>query len=142
MIIAIRIRGSVGVRQQIVDTLMLMRLNRKMHAVILPENPSTKGMIKVVRDWITWGPLSDDMLESLMIKRGRKSQNKRLTADEVRNAVSAVKEGKKLTSVGVKQVFRLTPPSGGFKNSIKQHWPKGELGDRGEKIDELLKRMM
>jgi len=38
-------------------------------------------------------------------------------------------------------VFRLTPPSKGFK-SIKEHWPKGDLGYRGKEINELIKRMI
>ena len=41
----------------------------------------------------------------------------------------------------LKPVFRLTPPSKGFK-SIKQHWPKGDLGYRGKEINELIKRMI
>ncbi len=142
MIVAIRIRGITGVRKNISDDLMLLRLRRKMHAVLLPENPSINGMLQVSRDMITWGQISDKMLESLVSKRGRKPGNKKLTAEEVRTAISGLKADKKLSDLGFKPVFRLTPPSGGFKHSIKQHWPKGELGDRGEKINELLKRMI
>ncbi|MEM7820197.1 MAG: 50S ribosomal protein L30 [Candidatus Aenigmatarchaeota archaeon] len=142
MIIAIRIRGRVGVRKQIADTLALLRLRRKMHAVLLPDNKSIKGMLRVTRDWLTWGTISDDNLEARLKKRGRKPGNKKLSADEVKLAIEEIKHGKKISALGIKPVFRLTPPSGGFKNSIKQHWPKGELGDRGEKINELLKRMI
>ena len=55
----------------------------------------------------------------------------------------AIFEGKaKLAGVPkLKPVFRLTPPVRGMK-SAKQHWPKGDLGDRGEKMDELIKSMM
>ena len=42
---------------------------------------------------------------------------------------------------GIKPVFRLSPPSGGF-NAVKEYYPKGDLGYRGEKINELLKRMI
>lgn len=35
----------------------------------------------------------------------------------------------------------LKPPKGGFK-SKKLHYPKGDLGYRGEKINDLIKRMM
>jgi len=41
----------------------------------------------------------------------------------------------------IEPVFRLTPPSKGFK-SIKEHYPKGDLGYRGKEINELLKRMI
>jgi large subunit ribosomal protein L30 len=36
----------------------------------------------------------------------------------------------------------LTPPSKGFRKSIKQHYPDGELGYRGKEINVLLKRMI
>ena len=39
-----------------------------------------------------------------------------------------------------KKSFSLKPPKGGFK-SLKQMYPKGDLGYRGEKINELIKRM-
>ena len=35
---------------------------------------------------------------------------------------------------------KLKPPKGGV-TSIKQMWPKGELGYRGEKISELVRNM-
>ena len=38
-------------------------------------------------------------------------------------------------------VFRLRPPKKGLK-SIKHPWPKGDLGYRGEAINELLERMI
>lgn len=142
MIVAIRVRGKAGLRRQIADTLMLLRLQRKMHAILLNESPSMKGMLQVTRDWITWGTISEEMLEKLLSKRGRKPGKQRLTDEDVQVAMGRLKSGKKLSDFGIKPVFRLTPPSGGFKKSIKQHWPKGELGDRGERINELLKRMI
>jgi large subunit ribosomal protein L30 len=40
-------------------------------------------------------------------------------------------------------VFRLHPPSKGFKGKIKRGYGSGgELGYRGEKINELLRRML
>jgi len=39
------------------------------------------------------------------------------------------------------KVFKLNPPSHGLK-STKIHYPKGDLAYRGEKINDLLKRMI
>jgi large subunit ribosomal protein L30 len=39
------------------------------------------------------------------------------------------------------KVIHLKPPAKGFK-AIKSHWPKGDLGYRGDKINELIKRMI
>ena len=72
---------------------------------------------------------------SCLLKLG----DKKLTQEEVEAVFQLAKVGKE---TGIKRVFRLTPPSGGFKKSIKQHFPKGELGNRKEKINELILRMI
>jgi large subunit ribosomal protein L30 len=43
---------------------------------------------------------------------------------------------------GVKPLFRLHPPSKGFRGSTKKPYPEGELGYRGEEINGLLTRMV
>jgi len=141
MYAAIRIRGSVNLRKEIKDTLAMLRLYRKMHCVLLKETDSIKGMLKRVNNWITYGEIEDDILKLLVEKRGRKLGNKRLTKEEAEEVFKKIKENEKVPEE-IKPVFRLTPPSKGFKKSIKQHYPKGELGYRGEKINELLKRMI
>ena len=42
---------------------------------------------------------------------------------------------------GAKDVYHLAPPRKGFK-SLKQRWPRGDLGYRGDKINELIERML
>jgi len=137
----IRLRGLVNVRHDLKDTLLMLRLNRKMHCVVLKDTESVRGMLQKAKDWITWGDISDDVLKLLVDKRGRKPGDLRLTKDEAENIIKSLKETGKIPE-GIKPVFRLTPPSKGFKHSIKQQYPKGELGYRGEKINELLKRMI
>ncbi len=139
MYAVVRLKGLVKTRKDIKDTLKMLRLNRKMHCVLLNENDVVKGMLQKVKDWITWGEINDNILKLLVEKRGRKAGNKRLTKEETEDVFNKIKENQKLS---IKSVFRLTPPSKGFKNSIKQHYPKGELGYRGKEINELLKRMI
>lgn len=138
MYAAIRIKGRVHRRKEIEDTLAMLRLHRKMHCVVLKEEPSVKGMLQKVKDMITWGEIDDETLSRMIIKRGRKGQ-KRLSKEESEKALADIKEGKKPE---IKPIFRLTPPSKGFRKSIKQHYPNGELGYRREKINDLLKRMI
>ena len=141
MLAVIRIRGTVKAKQDAVDTLKLLRLNKKMHCVVLSENPSYKGMLQKAKDYITWGTVSDEILASLVTKRGRKDGNIRLNDKEAKAVIDALKAKGKVPE-GVKPVFRLNPPSKGFDNGIKHHFPDGELGYRGEKINELLLRMI
>ena len=139
MYAVIRLRGSVGLRKELRDTFEIMNITRKNHCVVLPDNKVVKGMLQKIKDYITWGEISEDVLKKLVEKRGRKIGDKKLTSDEIDAVFMLIKAGKK---TGIKPMFRLTPPSGGFKKSIKQHYPKGELGNRKEKINELIKRMI
>jgi len=45
------------------------------------------------------------------------------------------------TKFGDKKMINLKPPKGGLK-SVKVRAPKGNLGYNGEKINELIKKMM
>ncbi|MFH0829636.1 MAG: 50S ribosomal protein L30 [Candidatus Aenigmatarchaeota archaeon] len=142
MLAVIRLRGTVNMRKDKIETLRLMRLNRKMHCVLIPENKSYKGMIQMAKDYITWGTISDALLEKLIAKRGRKTGDVRLNAEEVKQIINELKNGASANELGIKPVFRLNPPSGGFKHGIKHAYPKGELGNRKEKINELLEKMI
>jgi len=139
----IRLRGTVKARKEAEATLSFLRLSRKMHCVVIPDTPSYAGMIRAAKDYITWGEISDEMLHKLIEKRGRKIGNKRLTTDgEVKAAVKILHDGKNLKDTEIKPVFRLIPAKGGFKFSIKDNYPRGEIGYRGDKINELLERMI
>ena len=141
MYAVIRIRGSINVRKDIEDTLKMLRLNRRMHCVVLKDSDVVKGMLQKAKDLITWGDIDDKLFKMMVEKRGRKAGDKKLSAEEAGNLMNSLKETGKAPD-GMKTVFRLTPPSKGFKHSVKQQYPKGELGYRGEKINDLLKRMI
>ena len=150
MLAVIRIRGNVRVRKEIKDTLQMLRLKRKHTCVVIPETPQYLGMVKKVKDYVTWGEISKEMLVELLRKRGRIIGNKRITEEFLKEigmgleelAEKLMKGEIKLKDIGIKPYFRLAPPSKGFKGSIKAHYPKGALGYRGEKINELLERMI
>ena len=151
MLAVIRIRGRIKVRKEIEDTLDILKLSRKHRCILVHEDPVTLGMIQKVKDYVTWGNISKDMIKELIQKRGRIAGDKKVSEDFLKekgidgfdDLVEKLTSGKiKLKDVGIKPYFRLTPPSKGFKGSIKQHYPKGVLGNRGEKINGLLKRMI
>ncbi|MEM5834402.1 MAG: 50S ribosomal protein L30 [Candidatus Aenigmatarchaeota archaeon] len=150
MLAVIRIRGKA--RKEIEDTLRMLRLKHVNNCVILPETPSFKGMVQKVKDFVTWGEIDKETLVELLRKRLRALGDKRVDEkilkeitnfDSFEDFASALLEEKvKLKDFEkLKPVFRLTPPSKGFK-SVKEHYPKGDLGYRGKEINELLKRMI
>jgi len=150
----IRIRGTADVPPDVEATLRMLRLTRKFTAVIYPKDPTIDGMLKVVKDWVTWGEIDRETLKELIIRRGRLIGNKPITEDSLKEAigmgvdelVDALLDEKvkwhKLDSK-VKPVFRLHPPRGGFKKSIKKPVKAGgELGYRGTDINDLIRRMI
>jgi large subunit ribosomal protein L30 len=151
MFAVIRIRGRVGVRKEIEDTLRMLRLKAINNCVVIPETRSYEGMIKKVKDFVAYGNINFDTFLSLLRKRGRLIGNRRLTEENVKelgfNSIEelakAIFDGKvKIKDVPkLKPVFRLMPPKKGHK-SIKEHYPKGSLGYWGDKINDLLKRMI
>jgi len=151
MIAVVRVRGSVGVRTDIEDTLEMLGLNTINSCVLVPEGDTHKGMIEKVKDFVTYGKIKSETLLMLIKKRGRLIGDKKLVEENVKEtgfdsiekmAKSIFEEKVKIKGIPkFKRVFRLTPPSKGFK-SIKEHYPKGDLGNRGEKINELLERMV
>ncbi len=149
----VRIRGSVGVRGTIADTLKMLRLHKVNHCVIIPNTETYKGMINKVKDFVTYGEIDKETLVKLILKRGRLSGNKRIdpetivkltnmTVEEL--AEKIVSEEIVLKDTPIKPVFRLHPPRKGHsKGGIKQGFSVGgALGYRGEKIVDLLEKMI
>lgn len=138
----VRVRGSVGITRDLADTLMMLRLHRINHCVIVPKNQNFAGMLHKARNFITWGEIDRETLEKLVAKRGRFAGDKRVTdLNYAKELAHLIISGKPAKETGIKPVFRLSPPSKGYK-STKALYPKGSLGYRGERINELLKRMI
>ena len=151
----IRIRGTADVPPDVSETLRMLRLTRKFTAVIYPKDPTIDGMLRVVKDWVTWGEIDAPTLKELILTRGRLPGNKPITPEAVRrifNGLSVDELVNKLLNGElkwhkldgkVKPVFRLHPPRGGFKRSIKKPvGAGGELGYRGREINDLIRRML
>jgi len=150
----IRIRGTVDVPPEVKKTLEMLNLSKKFTAVIYPDNETIKGMLNVVKDWVTWGEVNKEVLKELILKRGRHPGNRKVNEESIKEVAGkgideliddllTGKVGWHKLAPKVKPVFRLHPPKGGFKGSIKKPFTSGgELGYRGSQINDLLKRMI
>ncbi len=154
VVLAIRVRGTVGVRPQIEDTLNKLNLVRVHHAVVLKLTSSLRGMVDKAKDYITWGEVDEETATLLLMKRGRLTGNQRLTNaylkkhskySSIKAFAKALVAGKATVRdvEGLKPVFRLTPPSGGFKGKKYRAYGEGGItGYRGMAINELAKKMI
>jgi len=138
-IAVIRVRGVTGIRKEIKDTLEMLRLHRKNYCVVIENIPTNLGMLKKVKDYVTYGEIDEETYKELVAKRAE-DYNGRVTDSTGKIKYNKFREveGKK-----IKPYFRLSPPRKGFGKSIKQPFVKGgALGYRKEMINELIKRML
>jgi large subunit ribosomal protein L30 len=152
-IAVVRIRGTVRAQREVRETLQMLHLTKNNYAVLIENSPSFVGMIKTAQNYVTWGEASKETVNMVLARKGRLAGNRKLTdeyaqkagyksVEELAEAVFACKVAYwKLSKV--QPVFKLHPPSKGFKGNIKKGYASGgELGYRGEKINALIKRMV
>lgn len=152
MFAVIRLRGSSELRKDFEDTLRMIRLKAPNNCVLVPETEDYKGMLEKSNSACTWGEIEKETLAKMMVKRLRTEGDKKVDekmlkeitgidsfekfADALISGKIKLKDFKKL-----KPVFRLPPPSKGFK-SIRNMYPKGDLGYRKKEINKLLEKMI
>lgn len=151
-IVAVRIRGTIRASRQVRETLQMLNLTRNNYAVLIDNRPEFLGMLRKAQHFITWGEASKETVSMIIKERARLAGKKKPTdeyaqkngyksLEELAEAIFNCRvEYWKLPDV--KPVFRLHPPTKGFKGKVKKGYGMGgELGYRGEKINELIKRM-
>ena len=137
-IIAIRMRGRIGLTQDVIKTLDILKLRKKFSCVILDDKPEIRGMLKKVQNYISYGLIKEETLKKLLLKRAKPKIEK----EKVDKFVKEFIEGKKrLKDLGIKPFFSLHPPRGGFKKKTKKLFPEGILG-KNEKINDFVVRML
>tara|TARA_Y100000310_G_scaffold342247_1_gene444599 strand:- start:17365 stop:17784 length:420 start_codon:yes stop_codon:yes gene_type:complete len=112
----VRVRGVTGIKYDIDGTLEKLNLHKKNYCVVVPKNASYVGMIKKVKDYVTWGDIDEKTYGALADKR----------------------------KAGSKKVFRLNSPRKGYgRKGIKASFQNGGALDyRGDKINDLIMRMI
>ncbi|MBI2542614.1 MAG: 50S ribosomal protein L30 [Candidatus Aenigmarchaeota archaeon] len=152
MLSVVRIRGTADLSNEVRDTLKSLGLNAPNHCALVPEMPAYKGMLDKVKDVVTYGEIEKKMLVEMLKKRLRMTDDKKVNESTLKTVTKfnsydefadMLIQGKAMLSdfKKLQPIFRLTPPSKGFR-SIREHYPKGDLGYRGTAINSLLKRMI
>lgn len=150
---AVRIRGIINVNPDIKRTLNLLNLTRANHCVILQEDKSTKGMLQVAKDYITWGEIEKDVLSKLIKSRGRLMGDKQLSEEYLKSSTSHNTIDKLSEAIigskfkykeipNIKPIFRLNPPIKGYEGIKRSYKNKGALGYRGKDINKLIEKMI
>lgn len=146
MLAVILIRGLVNISPDVKKTLDLLRLRNKHCCVVIENNDVNLGMVQKVKDYVTYGLISEDLFCSMLDKRGEligktkicNSNEKILTKEIAKDYFAKKIKVKDLIDKKIKPFFRLAPPVGGFeRKGIKMPFAKG--GVLGKRDDEAIK---
>ena len=127
----IRVRGKVNLSEEASRTLELLNLPRANNCTLIEDTPSNRGMLQKGKDYITWGPANEKALNMIL---------PRVSVQEGKKVTGKLLLSKSFSELGADPQIRLHPPRKGYK-SVKRRYPRGDLGNRGEAINELLVKM-
>lgn len=149
----LRLRGNVNISREREYVFRLMHLTRKNHTTLIKTSPSMLGSIRKIQDYATWGEINQPTISQLLTQRGFLKGKQPLTDTIVKEKSGYASINKLATAIhnlevelgeiqDLKPVFRLHPPRGGFRHTIKKPYPVGELGYRGNQINDLIAKMI
>jgi len=156
----IRIRGINQVHPRVRKTLQLMRLRQINNGVFIRLNKATLSMLRIVEPYVAWGYPSLSVVRQLIYKRGflrilrRRtpiisnaviekvlgSKNILCVEDLVHEVFTVGKNFRKASNT--LWTFKLKTPTGGWRKKTNHFVEGGDFGNREDKINELLKRMI
>lgn len=137
MLIVIRIRGMVDVPGDLEELLYRVRLRRKYVAVLMKESAENMKILKKIRNYVSYGVISETILEKLIKHRAISLDKKEVDSKKVLEGLGK----KSLDEMGIKPFFRLHPPRGGIESKRHAGKGKGVLGEN-KRINELVERML
>lgn len=149
----VRVRGNAQVRKKVKDTLHMLRLTKAHYCTLADDDSSYRGMLKKVKEMVTWGPIKLGVLEKLLGEKGEFEGGEPVSDESVQEVTSFDSVGDLAEAIhendldleeieDFRNVFRLRPPRKGYGSLNRAYEHGGATGYRGEEINELLIRMI
>jgi large subunit ribosomal protein L7e len=158
--VVVRIRGIMGVSPKVKKILQLLRLRQINNAVFVRLNKATLQMLQMVAAYVAWGYPNLKTVRELVYKRGFGKVNKQriaLTDNTIVEGVLGEQDiicmedliheiytvgGAFKAANNFLWPFKLSSPNGGFSKKLLHYNEGGEAGNREDKINALIKRML
>mmetsp|Transcript_19661 Transcript_19661/g.25915 ORF Transcript_19661/g.25915 Transcript_19661/m.25915 type:complete len:241 (-) Transcript_19661:106-828(-) len=156
----IRIRGIIGVSPKVRKILQLLRLRQINNGVFVKLNAATIKMLRLVEPFIAYGYPNLKSVKDLIYKRGfGKVDGQRIPITD-NSVIEKVLGNKDIICVEdlIHEIytcgpnfrdannflwpFKLSNAKGGFKEKLTHFNEGGQAGQRAEKINGLIKRML
>jgi large subunit ribosomal protein L7e len=160
LIVATRIRGIIGISPKVRKILQLLRLRQIHNTVFLKANKATINMLRLVEPFVAYGYPNLKTVRELVYKRGFGKVNKQRIPIADNSVIEEVLGKKDIicvedliheiftvgpnfkASANFLWPFKLSSPNGGFKRKLLHFNEGGDAGNRGAKINALIKRMI
>jgi large subunit ribosomal protein L30 len=151
LLLVVNVHGQINSSAPVRKALNELWVAKKFSASVVTDDPPTVGMLKLCKDYVAWTPLEEGLLADLLSKKGMVSTTKPLDEEALKAlgfkthkdlAAEMLKDQRRLSAVsGVLPYFRLAPPRGGFRRSLRRQFSeKGILGSN-TKLEEVVRRM-
>ena len=152
LLLVVNLHGQINSSSPVRKALNELWVAKKFSASVVTDDAPTVGMLRLCKDYVAWCPVEGALLTDLLRKRGMVSGTKPLDGAALKElgyksheelASKMEKEQLRLSAVGgVLPYFRLAPPKGGFKLSMRrQATERGVLGNN-PKLDAIVRRMV
>lgn len=156
----IRIRGINQIHPKVRKALQLFRLRQINNGVFVKLNKATINMLRICEPHIAWGYPNLKSVRDLIYKRGfakvdhrrtpissntiiEKSLGKRglICVEDLVHEIFTVGRNFKYAS-NFLWPFKLNTPTGGWRKKTNHYVEGGDFGNREDKINELLRKMV
>jgi large subunit ribosomal protein L30 len=77
--LVVRMKGTVNVPYWARITLESLSLNKRFRATIIPENEQTLGMLRKIKEYVSWTSVDTEFIREFIEKRGRSSASRLLS---------------------------------------------------------------
>jgi large subunit ribosomal protein L30 len=150
-LLVINLRGMVNTRAPVRTTLEQLRVARRFNATIVPNDAVHQGMLNLAKEHVAWCELNADIAEKLLMSRAEISTGTRVAEAVIakdygsfREIASKLESGELLMNsiIEIRPFFRLSPPRGGFKRSIRRQYRDGGILGPNEELSSLVEKML
>jgi len=152
LLLVVNLHGQINSSVPVRKALNELWVAKKFSASVVTDDPPTLGMLRLCKDYVAWCPVDEGLLTDLLRKRGMVSGTRSLDAATLKElgckrhedlAAKMVKEQVRLSALdGVLPYFRLAPPKGGFKMSLRRQATERGLLGNNPKLDAIVRRMI
>jgi len=152
LLLVVNLHGQINSSVPVRKALNELWIAKKFSASVVTDDPPTLGMLRLCKDYVAWCPVDEGLLTDLLRKRGMVSGTRSLDAASLKElgckkhedlAAKMVKDQVRLSALnGVLPYFRLAPPKGGFKMSLRRQATERGLLGNNPKLDAIVRRMI